>query len=58
MGLLPDTGCACAGNVSPSRVSDPGMHHGRAWPLSDKKPVGFLSDSGYVRAVMHAGMAN
>ena len=30
----------------------------RAWPLSDKKPMGFMSDSGHVRAVMHAGIAN
>ena len=38
-------------------------HHGltipacitaHAWPLSDKKPMGFLSDSGHVRAMMHA----
>ena len=27
-------------------------------PLSDKKPMGFLSDSGHARAVMHAGIAN
>ena len=30
----------------------------RAWPLSDKKPVDFLSDSGHVRAMMHTGIAN
>ena len=28
----------------------------RAWPLSDKKHIGFLSDSGHVRAVMHVGI--
>ena len=28
----------------------------RAWPLSDKKPMGFLLDSG--RVVMHTGIAN
>ena len=30
----------------------------RAWLLSDQKPMGFLLDSGHVRAVMHAGIAN
>ena len=30
----------------------------RAWPLSDKKPMGFLSDSGHAHAVMHVGIAN
>ena len=30
----------------------------RAWPLSDKKPMDFLSDSGHERAVMHGDMAN
>ena len=30
----------------------------RASPLSDKKPIGFLSDSGHVLAVMHAETAN
>ena len=26
--------------------------------ISHEKPMGFLSDSGHVRAVMHAGIAN
>ena len=30
----------------------------RTWPLSDKKLMGFLSDSGHARAVMHVGIAN
>ena len=30
----------------------------RAWQLSDKKPMGFLSDNSHVRAVMHVGIAN
>ena len=30
----------------------------RAWPLSDKKPMGFLSDIVHVHAVMHSGTAN
>ena len=29
----------------------------RTWPLS-KKPMGFLSDSGHARALMHAGITN
>ena len=53
-------GFACAknaGNVFLSR------HRGlaipaRAWPLSDKKPMGFLPDIGHVRAVMHTEIAN
>ena len=28
------------------------------WPLSDRKPMGLLSDSGHARAVMHAGITN
>ena len=28
------------------------------WLLSDQKPTGFLSDSGHVHAVMHAGIDN
>ena len=30
----------------------------RACPPSDKKPMGFFSDIGHVRAVVHAGIAN
>ena len=30
----------------------------RTWPLSDKKPIGLLWDSGHARAVMHADIAN
>ena len=37
-------------------VSYPDMHHGTYVTLSDKKPIGFLSDSGFARAVMHAGI--
>ena len=40
-----------------SLVSYPDMHHG-AWPLSDKKLIGFLSDKSHACAVMHAGIAN
>ena len=29
----------------------------RTWPLTDKKSMGFLSDSNRARAVMHAGIA-
>ena len=30
----------------------------RTWPLSDKKPTGFLSDIGHANAVMHVAIAN
>ena len=59
--ILKIAGCACAGNtgnVFPAPiVSYPAMTE-RTWPLSDKKPMGFLSDSGHARAVMQAGIAN
>ena len=39
------------GLATPARIT------ARVWPLSDKRPVDFLSDSGHVRAVMHAVIA-
>ena len=34
------------------------LHHGTCVAAIVKNPMGFLSDSGHERAVMHAGIAN
>ena len=52
-----------AGNVIPAtdlkgnhQLAFPACITAHVWPLSDKKPMGFLSDSGHAHAVMHAGI--
>ena len=61
-------GCACAGNarnVFPAIdlnghrcLAIPALITARTWPLSDKKSVGLLSNSGNVRTMMVAGIAS
>ena len=65
MGLLPNpSNCGlrmrwkCRERFSRHRGSAiPACTMARAWPLFYKKPMGFLSDSGHLRAVVHVVIA-